>query len=57
MLFRSVKCQSLPYVVRPIRIWAMDPELISKVMREMGRKGGNIAVRIGEKVERVRAIL
>jgi len=24
----------------PIRIWAMDPDLISTVMREMGRKGG-----------------
>ena len=34
----------------PIRIWAMDPELISKVMREMGRKGGKKGGKKGAKV-------
>ncbi len=33
----------------PIRIWAMDPELISKVMREMGRKGGKKGGKRGAK--------
>ena len=33
----------------PIRIWAMDPELISKVMREMGRKGGKKGGKKGAK--------
>jgi hypothetical protein len=34
----------------PIRIWAMDPELISRVMREMGRKGGKKGGKKGAKV-------
>jgi hypothetical protein len=34
----------------PIRIRAMDPKLISKVMREMGRKGGKKGGKKGAKV-------
>jgi hypothetical protein len=33
----------------PIRIWAMDPDLISTVMREMGRKGGKKGGKKGAK--------
>ncbi len=33
----------------PIRIWAMNPDLISTVMREMGRKGGKKGGKKGAK--------
>ena len=37
-----------------IEFWAMDPELISKVMREMGRKGGKKGGKRGARVRNER---
>jgi hypothetical protein len=48
-LFDGVKANRWRKRSIPIRIWAMDPKLISAVMREMGRKGGKKGGKKGAK--------
>jgi hypothetical protein len=49
VVFDSVKANRWRKGSIPIRIGAMDPKLISTVMREMGRKGGKKGGKKGAK--------